>query len=203
MQGRFREPGGQFGTDPVEIAEVRIRVVATATKPGFVDVGNPAMAIDCPKCGLVTARFNTYCRNCGFSLWPNERASSAAFEAWRGAEPGRRLARPFDLELPEAVEPHLVDYEERAHRLGIHLFPSSNFPFVICVGFFFLALAAVPFPAPARIALGVIGLMVFLFGVAGWVVLEDVRMFPTDDLMTTPAHGESPDGHGREEGKSH
>jgi len=89
------------------------------------------------------------------------------------------------MPVPQAGE--VVDYEERAHRLGIHIFPSSNYPFVICVGFLFLGLAAIPFPGMARLALFVIGLAVFLFGVIGWVVLEDVAMYPTDDEMS---HGE-------------
>jgi hypothetical protein len=166
--------------------------MARATKPAFVDVGNPAMAIDCPNCGLLTARFGQYCSNCGFSLWPSGPFASAAFEAWQAADPARKAARRFDLELPNRTGPEVVDYEERAHRLGIHLFPSSRYPFVICVGFFFLALAAVPFATVARIALGAIGALVFLVGVIGWVVLEDVRMYPSDDVMThgPPAGGE-------------
>jgi hypothetical protein len=136
------------------------------------------MAIDCPACGLITPRFLPYCRNCGFSLWPSGQFASAAFLAWRDADPARRYARRYDLEIPARVQPPVIDYEERAHRLGIHVFPSSNYPFVICVGFFFLALAAVPFATVARIGLAVIGLIVFLIGVVGWVVFEDVRMFP-------------------------
>ena len=78
-----------------------------------------------------------------------------------------------------------MDYEERAHRLGIHLFPPSSYPFVICVGFLFLGLAAVPFPAIARIIMLVVGLVIFLAGVIGWVVLEDVRMY--EDVVTHDA----------------
>jgi hypothetical protein len=90
-----------------------------------------------------------------------------------------------------------VDYEERAHRLGIHLFPSSSYPFIICVGFFFLALAAVPFASVVRITLGAIGGLVFLIGVIGWVVLEDVRMYPGDDVITdgSPKPGEPGESH--------
>ena len=153
-------------------------------KPAFVDIGNSAMAIDCPSCGLLTARFSQYCRNCGFSLWPSAEFVSSAFEAWRSADPARKDARPFDLELPVPVGAELVDYEERAHRLGIHLFPSSNYPFVICVGFFFLALAAVPIGTLPRIVLGAIGLIIFLIGLIGWVVLEDTRMYPGDQVIT-------------------
>jgi hypothetical protein len=93
-------------------------------------------------------------------------------------DPARAAARPFDMELPPMdLAAPVVDYEERAHRLGIHLFPPSSYPFVICVGFLFLGLAAVPFPAVARLVLLVLGLVVFLAGVVGWVVLEDVRMY--------------------------
>ena len=113
--------------------------------------------------------------------------ASAAFKAWRDADPSRRDASRFDLELPpSAVEP-LVDYEARAHELGIHLFPSSVWPFVICVGALFLSLGAVPFPATARIVLAVIGGVIFLAGVVGWVLVEDVKMFPVE---TPSAHGE-------------
>jgi hypothetical protein len=163
-----------------------------STKPAFVDVGNPAMAIDCPNCGLLTARFGQYCSSCGFALWPSGPFVSAAFQAWRSADPARARARRFDLELPAQTTTEVVDYEERAHRLGIHVSPSSNYPFVICVGFFFLALAAVPFGTVVRIALGVVGAVIFLVGVIGWVVIEDVRMYPRDDVMThgPPASGE-------------
>lgn len=162
--------------------------MARATKPTFVDVGNAAMAIDCPNCGLLTARFGQYCRNCGFSLWPSGPFVSAAFQAWRDADPSRERARRYDLELPGPGGAELVDYEERAHRLGIHIFPSSNYPFVICVGFFFLAMAAVPFPAIGRIVLGAIGGLTFLIGVVGWVVFEDTSMYPGDDVITEDRH---------------
>ena len=162
--------------------------MASATRPRFVDVANPALAIDCPNCGLITPRFLTYCRNCGFSLWPNGPFASAAFEAWRKADPARRYARRYDLELPRRSLPNVVDYEERAHHLGIHIFPSSSYPFVMCIGFFFLALAAIPFPAAARIVLGVVGLVAFLVGVFGWVVLEDTRYFPAESADGREAH---------------
>ena len=154
-----------------------------------MDTGNPALAIDCPNCGLLTPRFLQYCRNCGFSLWPSGPFASAAFQAWRDADPSRKLARRYDLELPVYRRPELVDYEERAHHLGIHLFPSSSYPFVICIGFFFLALAAVPFAAPVRVALGILGMITFLIGVIGWVVLEDVKMYPSDDVISHEGHG--------------
>jgi hypothetical protein len=171
----------------------KIGPVAVATRPRFVDTGNPAMAVECPHCGLITQRFLAYCRNCGFSLWPAPQAASAAFGAWRDADPVMRAnASPTDLELEAPVRQELVDYEERAHRLGIHIFPSSNYPFVICLGILFLGLAAVPFPAVARVALLVIGLIIFLVGVVGWVVLEDVRMYPSDE---TEGHGEAPGRH--------
>jgi hypothetical protein len=185
------------------------RCVASATKPRFVDTGNPALAIDCPKCGLLTPRFLQYCRNCGFSLWPTSPFASAAFQTWRDADPARRVARRYDLELPVSAGPDEVDYEQRAHRLGIHLFPSSSYPFVICVGMFLLALAAVPLPAPVRWVLGIAGMATFLIGVFGWVVLEDVRMYPAEDVAAgrePPAGGHEPGAgaheppHGREEG---
>jgi hypothetical protein len=72
-----------------------------------------------------------------------------------------------------------VDYDARAHQLGIHIFPNSNWPFTICLGALFLGLAAIPFPAIARISLAVIGGLIFLIGVIGWVVVEDVRIFPS------------------------
>lgn len=153
-----------------------------------MDTSNPALAIDCPNCGLVTPRFLVYCRNCGFSLWPNSRYASAAFKAWKEADPARKDARRYDLEIPVRWEPQVVDYEERAHRLGIHLFPSSNYPFVICLGFFLLALAAIPFAGPIRLGLGILGFVVFLIGVFGWVVLEDVRMYPSEETAVGEAH---------------
>ncbi|MDQ6771631.1 MAG: hypothetical protein M3024_01365 [Candidatus Dormibacteraeota bacterium] len=164
--------------------------MARSSVPAYVDVANPALAIDCPNCGLLTARFNQYCRNCGYSLWPSGPFASAAFQAWRGAEPEREQARRFDIELAPAPATNVIDFEARAHHLGIHIFPSSSWPFIICVGFFFMALAAVPFPTPTRIALGIIGLLAFLIGVVGWVVLEDTRMYPGPDVLS---HG---GGHG-------
>jgi hypothetical protein len=149
-----------------------------------VDTSNSALAVDCPSCGLMTPRFLPFCRNCGFSLWPDRAFAGAAFHAWQEADPARRAARPYDLELPAPPVASLVDYEDRAHRLGIHLFPASSFPFVICVGFLFLGLAAVPFAPAARIVLLVVGLVIFLAGVVGWVVLEDFRMYPADDVVT-------------------
>ena len=152
-----------------------------------MDTGNPALAVDCPKCGLLTPRFLPYCRNCAFSLWPSGEAASVAFRAWQAADPARAGAHPYDLELPRPQEAEVVDYEERAHRLGIHLFPSSSYPFVICIGFLFLGLAAVPFATSVRIVLAAIGLLIFLVGVIGWVVLEDTRMYPSDGIVTQDA----------------
>ena len=113
--------------------------------------------------------------------------ASAAFKAWRAADPLRADASRFDLELPVYVD-DTVDFAARAHELGIHLFPSSNWPFVICFGLLFLALGAIPFPAVTRIVLAVIGGVIFLAGVVGWVLVEDVKMFPSDG---PPAHGEA------------
>jgi len=155
----------------------KIALVARATKPAFVDTSNPALAVECPRCGLLTPRFLQYCRNCSFSLWPSPTVASAAFQTWRNADPSRRRARRFDLELPVNQEPPVIDYEERAHHLGIHLFPSSSYPFIICLGFLFLGLAAVPFASLTRLVLLGVGLVVFLIGVGGWVVFEDTRMY--------------------------
>jgi hypothetical protein len=113
--------------------------------------------------------------------------ASAAFKAWRDADPARRDTSRFDLDVPAPPLDATVDYAARAHELGIHLFPSSNWPIVICFGALFLALAAIPFPSVARIVLAVIGGLIFLSGVVGWVLVEDVRMFPADSPQT---HGE-------------
>jgi hypothetical protein len=158
-----------------------------------VDTGNPAMAVDCPRCGLLTPRFLPYCRNCSFALWPSRAVAGVAFHAWQRADPARAAARPFDMELPAPDEPPVVDYEEQARRLGIHLFPPSSYPFVICVGFLFLGLAAVPFAPAARLTLFVVGLVVFLVGVVGWVVVEDVHMY--EDVVSHEGAGGHGNGH--------
>ena len=44
----------------------------------------------------------------------------------------------------------------------------------------FLALGAIPFPSTTRIVLAVIGAVIFLTGVVGWVLVEDMRMYPAD-----------------------
>jgi len=106
--------------------------------------------------------------------------ASAAFKAWREADPSRVEASRYELDLPVEPVDSSIDYAARAHQLGIHLFPSSNYPFVICVGALFLALAAVPFAGVVRLVLLVIGGVIFLYGVVGWVLVEDIRMFPTD-----------------------
>ena len=153
--------------------------MAAASKPRYVDVANPDLAVDCPRCGLKTARFVDHCRNCGYKLWPSSEMASAAFTAWRAADPGRGTASRFDLDVPRYVD-NTVDFSARAHELGIHLFPNSNWPFIICVGSLFLGLAAIPFPAGERIAFAVIGGVIFLYGVVGWVLIEDVKMYPTE-----------------------
>ena len=163
--------------------------MAAARKPRYVDVSNPSLSVDCPRCGLRTARFVDHCRNCGYKLWPSSVVASVAFQAWRDADPSRATASRFDLELPPPPADLTVDYAARAHELGIHIFPNSNYPFVICVGALFLALAAIPFPSDtARIVLAVIGGLIFLYGVVGWVLVEDVRMFPSD---APESHGEA------------
>jgi len=151
--------------------------VAKAKKPRYVDVSNPSLAVDCPRCGLRTARFVDHCRNCGYKLWPSSEMASAAFKAWQATDPERRgQVSRFDLELP-VEEDNVVDYEARAHQLGIHIFPNSNWPFVICMGALLLGLAAIPFGSEARIALVVIGGVVFLIGVVGWVWFEDTNLY--------------------------
>jgi len=134
----------------------------------------------------LTARFIEYCRNDGYKLWPSSELASEAFEVWRAADPSRAEASRFDLELPPAALDDTIDYAARAHALGIHIFPNSNYPFIICVGALFLALAAIPFATPARLVLGVIGGLIFLYGVVGWVLVEDVRMYPSE----SSSHGE-------------
>ena len=151
--------------------------MAKAKKPRYVDVSNPSLAVDCPRCGLRTARFVDHCRNCGYKLWPSSEMASAAFKAWQVTDPERRghVSR-FDLDFP-VDEENVVDYEARAHQLGIHIFPNSNWPFVICMGALLLGLAAIPFGSEARIALVVIGGVVFLIGVVGWVWFEDTNLY--------------------------
>jgi hypothetical protein len=153
--------------------------VPAAKTPRYVDVANPSLAVDCPRCGLRTARFVDLCRNCGYKLWPSSEVASAGFQAWRAADPDRSLASRFDLEVPHPID-NTIDFAARAHELGIHLFPNSNWPFIICAGVLFLGFAAIPFASTTRIALAVVGALIFLYGVAGWVLVEDVRMFPSD-----------------------
>jgi hypothetical protein len=114
--------------------------------------------------------------------------ASAAFKTWRAADPARREASRFDIEVPQPTVEATVDYTARAHQLGIHLFPSSSYPFVICVGALFVALALIPFADSARIVLGVIGGFILLYGIIGWVLVEDVHMFPSD---SPGPHGEA------------
>lgn len=106
--------------------------------------------------------------------------ASAAFRAWRAADPARAEGSRFDLELPRHLD-NTVDYTARARELGIHLFPNSNWPFTISFGSLFLGLAAIPFSSTTRIVLAVLGGLIFLYGVVGWVVVEDVRIYPAED----------------------
>ena len=143
-------------------------------------MSNPSLVVECPRCGLMTARFVDMCRNCGYKLWPSSVMASAAFKAWRGADPERRAeVSRFDLDYPVHLD-DTIDYEARAHELGIHISPPSNWPFVICFGLLFLSLGAIPFPGTIRIVLAVIGGVIFLWGVVGWVVIDDSRMFPSE-----------------------
>lgn len=161
--------------------------MAAGKQPRYVDVSNPSLAVDCPRCGLRTPRFIDHCRNCGYKLWPSSEVASAAFQAWRAADPARANASRFDLELPQHVE-YVVDFDARAHELGIHMPPPSNWPFVICAGAFFLSLAAIPFSGLVRITLAIIGGIIFLWGVVGWVLVDDVQMFPSDSESASEAH---------------
>ena len=113
--------------------------------------------------------------------------AAAAFKAWRAADPGpRSMVSRFDMALPvETVD--LVDYDARAHELGIHIFPSSNWPFTICFGALLLSLAAIPFDGIVRISLAVVGGVIFLVGVVGWVWFEDSRMYETSAASTEGA----------------
>jgi hypothetical protein len=161
--------------------------VAKVKKPRYVDISNPSLAVECPRCGLQTARFIDLCRNCGYKLWPSSTLAAAAFEAWQAEDPGRAEVSRFDLALPEPVD-NEVDYDARAHQLGIHVFPSSNWPFIICLGALPLGLAAIPFPVPVRITFLIIGAIIFLTGVVGWVVVEDVRMYPVEVELEDEHH---------------
>ena len=114
--------------------------------------------------------------------------ASAAFKVWRDADPARKDASRFDMEIPAEPVDTTVDYAARAHDLGIHLFPNSNYPFIICVGALFLGLGGIPFPGPARIALLVVGGLIFLYGVVGWVLVEDVRMYPVETPPNEEVH---------------
>ncbi len=91
------------------------------------------------------------------------------------------------MEIPQHVE-LVVDYDAKAHELGIHMPPPSRWPFVICAGAFFLGLAAIPFDSAVRITLAVIGGLIFLIGVVGWVLVEDVQMFPAESTTNGEAH---------------
>jgi hypothetical protein len=53
----------------------------------------------------------------------------------------------------------------------------------------FLGLAAIPFDSSVlRITLAVIGGLAFLVGVVGWVLVDDVRMFPAEEAGSAEAH---------------
>ena len=156
----------------------------------YVDTSNPAVGIDCPRCGLLTARLGWFCRNCGFRLWPGAQAAARAYRTWRLADPARVYVHQWD-DTPVLDEDSVivVDFAEKAHDLGIHIFPSSRWPILVCVGIFFLAFAAIPFPSIARIILAVIGVLFFIAAIAGWM-LEDVRLFPADDPGAGAGHGD-------------
>ena len=151
-------------------------------------MSNPSLVVECPRCGLMTARFVDMCRNCGYKLWPSSVMASAAFKAWQATDPEHRSeVSRFDMDYPVHIE-NVVDYEARAHQLGIHISPPSNWPFVICFGALFLSLGAIPFPATTRIVLAAIGGLIFLVGIVGWVVIEDTRMYPGDKPQAEVHH---------------
>jgi len=159
----------------------------------FVDTANPSLGIDCPSCGLWTARFGWFCRNCSFALWPNATVAGRAYRMWRSVDPSRSHLHQWDDHLPVGDSSIIkVDFGARAHEIGVHLFPPSTWPIVVCVGFLFLGLAAVPFAPIARIVMAVIGALVMAYGIAGWM-FEDVRMFPSDDAGG--GHGSHGDKH--------
>ena len=164
-------------------------IVPVAQKPRYVDISNPSLSVECPNCGLRTARFIDHCRNCGYKLWPSGEVASAAFKAWRDSDLAHRSdTSRFDLVVPEEPVDDTVDFAARAHELGIHLFPNSNYPFVICVGMLFLALGAIPFSNTVRLVFAIIGGIIFLYGVVGWVLVEDVKMYPAEGSPTQEAH---------------
>ena len=161
--------------------------MAVANKPRYVDLSNPSLSVECPNCGLRTQRFLDHCRNCGYKLWPSSVMASAAFKAWRAADSEHRsTVSRFDLALPVETD-DLVDYDARAHELGIHIFPNSNWPFTICFGALLLGLAAIPFDGAVRITLAVIGGVIFLIGVVGWVWFEDSSLYETSAASTEGA----------------
>ena len=121
-----------------------------------------------------------HCRNCGLHQPGVKPLLTAAFKAWQAADPERRSeVSRFDIDYPDRTD-NSVDYVARARQLGIHLSPNSNWPFVISFGGGFLAFAAIPFPGTVRIVLAVIGGLILLWGLIGWVVIEDTQMFPTE-----------------------
>ena len=75
-----------------------------------MDTSNPSLAVECPRCGLLTPRFLDLCRNCGYKLWPSSYVASAAFKAWRDADPARAAASRYDMEIPHHVE-LVIDYD--------------------------------------------------------------------------------------------
>jgi hypothetical protein len=83
---------------------------------------------------------------------------------------------------------NVVDFDAKARELGIHMPPPSRWPFVICAGALFLSLAAIPFATEVRITLAVVGGLIFLIGVVGWVLLEDVQMYPAESADGGEVH---------------
>ena len=185
--GRFSHPRPSIWSGVQAPVETRIRFVRAGSRSLYVNTADPTLGIACPRCSLLTARFSQYCLNCGYRLWPSAAVAAKAFQTWQEADPvARSKVRVFDTDYPVEIGPPVVDYEARAHELGIHVFPNSPNPFVICVGVFFAMLAIAPFAPVARIILGVIGVLLLLWGVIGWVVREDVKIY---DETARSEHG--------------
>lgn len=143
-----------------------------------MDVANPALGIECPGCGLLAARFTPNCSNCGRTFWPSRAIASSAFRAWKAADSARATARPFDTDLPPTPVDNTIDYDAKAHRLGIHLFPKTWWPIVISLGFLFLALGAVPIgDGTLRLVFAVLGAVIFFIGIGGWWLVEDIKLY--------------------------
>lgn len=162
--------------------------MAFPTRTRAVDTANDSLAVECPRCHLQAARFSPYCSNCGWGFWPSRAMASRAFRTWAAADPVARAdAHPYDLDYPQTAGPEVVDYDARARSLGIHLFPGTRYPILICIGFFFLGFAAIPTPTLVRVFGAILGFGFFLAGVGGWWLVEDVKLYEEN---VKASHGE-------------